>query len=242
VNQFRRIIDLPVHPAADVFDMFDEDSMTDLENDIKLNGQHMPIIIWKGMIVDGRNRYAACIRGGVAPKIKEKNFESEAECIRFIISTNVHRRHLTTEQRAMIASELAKLGRGGDHGANAGIQALAMTQTQAADAMQVSRDSVQKARAITQADPALAAEVKAGTRSLHSAHQEIKRRSAPAKPVEPPTDPDQAADSVVDAKEESASMGFTPKMEKIWAGFIALDATEQTAWGERYDAYKSRCR
>ena len=99
------------------------------------------------------------------PQYQEMDFADEAECVRFIISTNIHRRHLTESQRGMIAIDLAKLGDGvRQDRQGASIDAPSMTQGQAADAMQVSRASVQRAKAITKADPALAAEVNADKR------------------------------------------------------------------------------
>ena len=237
---YKTIIGIPIHPAADLFPFLDEEALTNLENDIKLNGQAQPIITWRGAIVDGRNRYAACVRGGVKPKTKEVQFADDAEAVRFIISTNIHRRHLTESQRGMIANELAKLGHGQrqtGQGPDGGIQPSSLTQTQAAEAMQVSRDSVKKARVIAATDPVLAAEVKAGNRSLNSAHREIKRRSqpVPAKQADPPTDPSQAADSVIDKKEADAAQGFTKRMWSVWAAYQKLDATEQTAFREQQD-------
>jgi len=42
----------------------------------------------------------------VAPK-DATSFTDDAECVRYIISTNIHRWHLTVNQRADIADELA---------------------------------------------------------------------------------------------------------------------------------------
>jgi hypothetical protein len=161
------------------------------------------------------------------PQYQEMDFANEAECVRYIISTNIHRRHLTESQRGMITAELAKLevGRPGKDNA----QICAITQSQAAEMMNVSRRTAQTAKEVATADPALAAEVKAGNRSLHSAHQEIKRRSAPTKPVEPQTDPDQAADSVIDASEILHAEGWTPRARSVLAALAKLDDTEKTA-------------
>lgn len=231
---------MDIHPAAAAFPMMSEVELEAMAEDIKSNGLRSPIVVWRGRVVDGRNRLAALAKTVTPPRFVElEGYDDEGDVIRWIISTNIHRRHLSTEQRAMIASDLAKLGLGANqHGREgAGIQAPSLSQAQAAEAMQVSRDSVQKAKAIATADPALAAEVKAGNRSLNSAHREIKRRTAPAKPVATLPDPDQADDAVIDAKEESDASGYTKQMEKIWAGFIALSATEQTAYGERYKGW-----
>lgn len=180
--------------------------MVSLQNNILAYGQIHPVVTWNGQIVDGRNRWEACRRIGVKAKTKEMEFESESAVISFIVGANLRRRHLTESQRGMITTELAKLALGANQHRNEGAQicASSMTQGQAAELMGVSRRTAQTAKAVAKADPALAAEVKAGNRSLHSAHQEIKRRAAPSKPAAPPTDPDQADDAVIDPKAQAA--------------------------------------
>jgi len=77
----------------------------------------------------------------------------------FIVSTNIRRRHLTESQRAMIASELAKLGLGANqHQEGASIDAPSVKQNQAADMMQVSRAYVQRARQVQENAPDLLGE------------------------------------------------------------------------------------
>ena len=229
----RHLIDLTVHPAADLFPMLEEEALTMLENDIKLNGQLMPIRLWNGAIVDGRNRYAACIRGGVKPKTKDIDFADDADCVRYIISTNIHRRHLTTSQRAMIASELATLGEGRPANETAQICAVNLSQPEAADQMQVSRRLVQTAREVQQQAPDLAAKVKSGELKVSKAASMARER---AKPLPAPTDYNNADDSVIDKKDEANATGYTPKMEKVWSAYSALDAVEQTAFRERLEA------
>jgi hypothetical protein len=227
----RSLIDIPVHPAADLFPMINGDPFVSLINDIKANGQEFPVLVWNGAIVDGRNRYAACKAAGSKPKTKSMEFTSECEAIRFIISTNIHRRHLTESQRAMIASELAKLGRGRPSGDNPPIGGL--SQEEAAASMQVSERSVQRAREVQEKAPDLAAKVKSGELKVSKAASMARERARQTQPV---TDPDRADDKVVDAKIERASNGYTPKMEKVWAAYSALDAVEQTAFRERMNA------
>lgn len=101
-----------------------------------------------------------------------------AEGVRLIISTNIHRRHLTTSQRAMIASELAQLGRGQPSESNASKEAL--LQEEAADQMQVSRASVQRAREVQKIAPDLAAKVKSG-------EIKVSKAAAMASEPSPPT-------------------------------------------------------
>ena len=212
------------HPAADLFPMMDDDALTALENDIKLNGQTHPVIMWRGQIVDGRNRNLACIRAGIKPRTKAVEFADDAEAIRFIISTNIHRRHLTESQRAMISNELAKL-EPGDRDAQI-CASPTLTQQQAADLMQVSRRSVQAAAKVQRDAPDLAAKVKSGEIKVSKAASMARERTKP-------TDPDRADDKVVDATAEAHADGYTKKMESVWSAYWKLDETEQTAFHER---------
>lgn len=88
-----------VHPAAAVFPMLPDDELAELAEDIKANGLLHPIVLDKdGLIVDGRNRDAACKRAGVEPTYTTLNGHDPVD---FILSANVHRRHLTEGQRAI---------------------------------------------------------------------------------------------------------------------------------------------
>ena len=218
----------PAHPAANLFPMMDEESLTNLENDIKLNGQSLPVILWRGLIVDGRNRNLACIRAGIRPKTKDINFTDDAECIRYIISTNVHRRHLTESQRASIAAKLANL----DHGERQDktCKSATLTQAQAAEQMQVSPRLVAEAKKIQREAPDLAAKIDSGELKVSKAASMARERT---KPLPAPTDYANADDSVIDKKDEANATGYTPKMEKVWAAYSALDPVEQTAFRER---------
>jgi ParB-like chromosome segregation protein Spo0J len=217
-----KLIDIPVHPAAELFPMLSGEDLTRLENDIKLNGQTTPVIMSKGMLIDGRNRYAACSRANIKVKVSEKTFADDDECIRYIISTNIHRRHLTESQRAMIAAELANLGNG-EHQAASIDAAPKVTQPQAADMMQVSRISVQRARVVQQEAPDLAALVKSGEMKVSKAASIVRER---AKPVA--TDPSQADDSVIDATDDRHASGDTPKSRSALATLAKLDPTEMS--------------
>jgi hypothetical protein len=53
------------------------------------------------MLVDGRNRRAACKLAGYRPEIRLLNGEDPTA---YVLSANVHRRHMTAGQRAMAAA------------------------------------------------------------------------------------------------------------------------------------------
>ena len=96
----------PVHPVAKMFPMMSEDDLDLMAADIKINGLKAPIILDNGKIVDGRNRLEACKRVGVTPSFME--WSGEGNVVDWIFSVNLHRRHLTDRQRAIVASQFAK--------------------------------------------------------------------------------------------------------------------------------------
>lgn len=96
-----------VHPYADAFDLLTEDEMEELANDIRLNGQREAIVVdAAGTIIDGRNRYAACLLAEVEPIATLFEGEDEAQVRALITSKNIHRRHLTDAQRRKLIREL----------------------------------------------------------------------------------------------------------------------------------------
>ncbi len=96
------------HPAADLFPLLRGEAFQKLVEDIRKNGLLEPILLdAEGRILDGRNRYRACLEAGVEPRFVDWECQgSEAE---FSLSRNLHRRHLNESQRALVAARLAKL-------------------------------------------------------------------------------------------------------------------------------------
>jgi hypothetical protein len=94
-----------VHPAAEYYPMMTGKPYAELVEDIRKNGLQHPIVVRKGQILDGRNRAKACPEAGVALKTVE--FEGdEQEAVAFIHSANLHRRHLTHEQKLDVVKKL----------------------------------------------------------------------------------------------------------------------------------------
>jgi hypothetical protein len=121
--------------------------------------------------LDGRNRYLACKVAGVDPLGSQYETFQGKDALAFVLSANLRRRHLDTGQRAMVAAEVAKLPRGGDR-SKASFEAL--TEAQAAKALNVSEGSLQRAKRVAKADAALAAEVKEGKTTLGAAERNIQ--------------------------------------------------------------------
>jgi DNA modification methylase len=86
------------HPAADAWPMMDDDRFAELRADIEANGQREPITLCDGMILDGRNRYRACVDLGIEPLTREYAGDPWA----FAWSLNGARRDLEATVRALI--------------------------------------------------------------------------------------------------------------------------------------------
>ena len=108
------------HPVASIFPLMGEAELDALAEDIRANGQREPIWLHRdGRIIDGRNRWLACRKAGVQPLTR--TFEGEdGELVAFVVSQNLHRRHLDESQRAMVVAKLATL-RDGQALAQAGV-------------------------------------------------------------------------------------------------------------------------
>lgn len=156
------------HPFSEVFPLLHGKDFADLVADIKANGLREPVWTYEGKILDGRNRYLACEHAGL--KAKFRAFKgNEAEALAFVVSANVHRRHLTESQRAMAAAKIATLGRGR---IEANAARAAFTQGEAAAKFDVSPDSVQRARKVVEKGS------KALQDAVESGHVPVKRAAA----------------------------------------------------------------
>lgn len=98
VNMTATIEMLKNHPAADAWPMMDEERFGELLADIEANGQREPITLCDGMILDGRNRYRACVALGTDPLTREYTGDPWA----FAWSLNGARRDLEATVRALI--------------------------------------------------------------------------------------------------------------------------------------------
>jgi N6-adenosine-specific RNA methylase IME4/ParB-like chromosome segregation protein Spo0J len=151
------IADIKAHPLADLFPLMDGSEYQALVEDIRVRGLISPIIMLDGMILDGRNRYRACIDAGVP--VQTENFTGD-DPLGWVISSNLHRRHLNESQRAMIAAKLANM-RQGERTDLA--QICAKSQDRAAELLNISRRTVQHAAVVRDhAVPELAQKVERG--------------------------------------------------------------------------------
>jgi len=173
--------EIETHPAADLFPMMSPEEYEGLRDDIHQHGQREKIVMWQGMLIDGRNRLRACIELGIEPEVME--LPEDADPVAFVCSLNVHRRHLNTSQRASIAAQLCNIPSHGDRRSES-FRAQICAQ-KAAELMNVSERSVDTARKVREkAKPEVVKKVDAGKMSVNAAAKTID----PPKP-EPRRDP-----------------------------------------------------
>lgn len=104
---------LPFHELVSLFDPMTGADFDGLVADIEEHGLRDPIVKFKGEIVDGRNRYNACLKAKVEPFFVE--WDEQGSLVAFILSANLHRRHMNETQRAMLGSRIKEL-QGNAHG------------------------------------------------------------------------------------------------------------------------------
>ena len=86
------------HEVASIFPLLEGPEFNRLVEDIKTNGLIEPIWTYQGKIIDGRNRYRACIEAGV--ELQYREWDREGSLVEFVISVNIKRRNQTTSQLA----------------------------------------------------------------------------------------------------------------------------------------------
>jgi hypothetical protein len=100
---------LEAHRFASIFPPLDDDAFRELVEDIRVNGLREQITLFEVKILDGVNRYRACLQIGIDPLLKD--YEGTGP-LGFVISMNLRRRHLNETQRAMIAAKIATMQQG----------------------------------------------------------------------------------------------------------------------------------
>jgi hypothetical protein len=100
---------MEAHPLASMFPLIEGPAFDAMVASIKRDGLVLPIIINKGMILDGRNRYRACLAAGIEPHFLEVADKSDAELARIVETFNLSRRHQSAGEIALLAVKFSEL-------------------------------------------------------------------------------------------------------------------------------------
>lgn len=162
---------LEYHPLANLFPLIEGKDFEEFCAGIKADGRlHDKIVLLDGQILDGRNRYRACTAVGLTPHSRTFDPKVEGDPLTFVMSKNLHRRHLNESQRAMVAAKLANMPAHrpvADKSAN-----LPTSQADAAKLLNVSTRLVTSAKAVEdKAGPELRRAVEQGQIAVSAAAQ-----------------------------------------------------------------------
>lgn len=91
-----------LHPLCSIFPRIPDDELQQLVDDIQQNGLREPIVLLDDQVLDGRNRYHACLEAGVQAQFRAFGSEKGdgTDPVAFVLSKNLRRRHLTSSQQA----------------------------------------------------------------------------------------------------------------------------------------------
>lgn len=174
---------LPIHPLAELFPAIEGEAFDALVEDIRRHGVREPIMLLDGAILDGRNRYrAGLVAGFFSPSDEgcpiphpQSLFDRfgcavgtvDMDPLAWVLSRNLHRRHLSESQRAMVGAKLATLGEGRP-GKTPSIDGVSADR--AAQLLNVGSASIERARVVRRDGvDGLAAAVEAGDVSVSAA-------------------------------------------------------------------------
>jgi hypothetical protein len=150
-------MELNPHPHAELFPLIEGDVFDALVEDIRENGLREPITLLNGQILDGRNRYFAMseIDPEFSPATAPKMFVQfdGGDPLEWVISKNLHRRHLSASQRAVLAAEICRKKNKYAPGVSTGDTSRMLN---------VSLRTIARAKTLIQRDPDAAKAVKAG--------------------------------------------------------------------------------
>jgi hypothetical protein len=149
--------ELKYHALCEIFPPLQGDALASLKDDIRISGQRMPVMLYKGEVLDGRNRVETCkvlFRDVICEDLPD-----DTNTVAYVISVNLARRHLNETQRAVIAGKLitTKLGDNQHKGGTV------ITTANAAKMLNVSETLVKLGKAVQEkAADAIRAKVETG--------------------------------------------------------------------------------
>lgn len=163
-----------LHPLCTLFPRVSGNEFETLCADIKENGLRNPIVIHDGMILDGGNRYRACVEIGIEPNYVE--FDG-GNIVSFVLSANLHRRHLSPGQQAAIVASAQDWANAQTVGKPKSGNVTGLDRVEDRIAQSGASDKTQRmADKVAKANPELAKQVAHGEISLPKAIKSLSPR------------------------------------------------------------------
>jgi ParB-like chromosome segregation protein Spo0J len=237
---------MTAHAIANEFPEFEREDYEALKAEIKANGQQVPIELYKGQILDGRNRYRALLELGIEPQLRDYGGDDPRG---HAISLNVRRRHLSPFDLGLLANTLkpkfekaaaermkATQPKPGEQGARTRPQASASgrgldnqalkgkTSEQAAKILGVSPRTVERVAYISKYKPDLIPDIKDGLITIPQAVDKINAQEGLKREQEVAAKQAAARAARMPAKEIMRSETAAEKDKK------AAEASERAEW------------
>lgn len=165
---------MKIHKFATYFPPMPDEQFAELVEDIKANGLIEPITLFEGMILDGVHRSEACKIAKVKPEYVEW---ADSDALRWVMSKNLHRRHLSPAQKVMVLIDSGLLAKEPDLGRpvkSAAPQTL--SQPEAAEQAGVSSRTVTDVQSAAASDEKLADKLRSGELGAEPAQHIVRLR------------------------------------------------------------------
>lgn len=247
------------HPLSAAFPAMSREDFESLKVDIKTNGQRDPITLYEGAVIDGWHRYMACSQLGITPKSEPL----QGDPVSFVLSKNLHRRHLTPSQRALATVECMAWKPAGNP---AQLQVCnvapgaTLGNAELAAAADVSPRTIRQAKVVSTGPEEVKTEVREGRMSVKQAAKAVRPTakapsvatpreeptSGPVKVFKAPTDSAPEPIDVGEGSDEDHTPGMAELLDEAQAEIEALtgklkvaQADDQKAeslkWRDAYD-------
>jgi ParB-like chromosome segregation protein Spo0J len=135
--------ELTFHKLSLIFPEMRHAQYKALVEDIKKHGLREPIVIFEGEILDRRHRYLACKEAGYQFGENDLTEFKDDDPLGYVVSHNLHRRHLTENQRAIVAAKISTLRYGANQHRKEG-SSIELSST----LLNVSEASTKRAKAV----------------------------------------------------------------------------------------------
>ena len=199
-------MNIPFHPLANIFPLMTEAEFKALKEDINKNGLREAITLHDGQILEGRNRHNACKDIYKKPNFQE--LPKGVDPLDYVVSANIHRRHLLTSQRAVIGARMVSLQPG--QRANG----VAPSIEGAAKLLNIGHASIERAlKVLASGNADLITKVEQGKMTAAAAVKELEAKPKAEEPKAEVSTPDSTKNSDEYDNAQKVLIGKLEKME-----------------------------
>ena len=157
-----------------------------LEENCKADGIRDPLVVWRGTLIDGHNRYDIAQKHGLDYTVVEKEFEDETAAKIWMVTNQFGRRNLNNYQRSVLALSMEELfkekAKEKEHARKTSTCQNSDKSFEEIDTKKeigklanVSHDTIMRVKKIeATATPETIAAVRSGEKSINEAYKEIR--------------------------------------------------------------------